>query len=122
MTVPRPLAADGVVINDPSTRTLIVKPAKAGYASLCGVRLIRSWRRLWGRAVTTPSLRCGRLGPQGRGIARGVPAEDGSLRFHFERGDPNYRKLVSTPFLSAIVVVDRATKSILGVKFRGRRG
>ena len=89
MTVPRPLAADGVVVNDPATRTLIVKPAKAGYASLL-------WREAHqelaaaeesGRYYATPTVWAS--GPQGRGIARGRPAEDGSLRFRFERGDRN---------------------------------
>jgi hypothetical protein len=53
-------------------------------------------------------------------IARAVPADDGSLHFHFERGDSTYRELVST-FLRAIVTVDRASKRILGVSFRGWR-
>jgi len=42
------------------------------------------------------------------------------VAFQFRRGDPAYRALVSTPGLSAVVVVDRATSRILGVKFRAR--
>jgi len=34
VALPRPLAADGKVIVDSAARTLIVNPAKAGYASL----------------------------------------------------------------------------------------
>jgi hypothetical protein len=60
-------------------------------------------------------------GPGRREIARGQPGEDGSLRFRFERGDPSYRQLVSTPGLAATVVVDRATSRIMNVRFHGRR-
>lgn len=59
--------------------------------------------------------------PDQRQIARGQPEDDGSLRFTFAKGDPVYRALVSTPGLSAIVVVDRANRRIMSVKFHGRR-
>ena len=55
--------------------------------------------------------------PSRRDVARGVPALDGSLRFHFPLRDPAYKELVGKP-ISAIVTVDRASGQILGVKFR----
>jgi hypothetical protein len=33
VTVPKPLAAAGQVTHDPTSRSLLVKPAKAGYAA-----------------------------------------------------------------------------------------
>jgi hypothetical protein len=44
---------------------------------------------------------------------------DGWLRFQLS--DADYRKLVNTPDLSAIVTVDREAGRILGVKFLGTR-
>ena len=66
--------------------------------------------------------RCVAHGPGRREIGRGQPGEDGSLRFRFERGDPAYRALVSTPGLAASVVVDRASGRIMGVRFHNRKG
>src|SRR5829696_4234179 len=123
--LPDPLAVDAVVVNDIATRTLVVKPAKAGsYAGLL-------WRE--GHRKLMQADQGGRTyhdqingnyardvwasGAGRREIARGKPAADGSLRFKFERGDPSYMALVSTPWLGAIVVVDRASSQILGVKF-----
>jgi hypothetical protein len=57
-----------------------------------------------------------------RQIARGMPAADGRLHFKFQRGDPTYQRLVSTPGLRATFTVDRRASRILGVTFRGRRG
>jgi hypothetical protein len=59
--------------------------------------------------------------PGQRQIARGQPGRDGSLRFHFARGNPAYQKLVSNPGLKATIVLDRATATIMNVKFHGRR-
>jgi hypothetical protein len=115
-----PLAADGVVVNDSATRTLVVRPAKAGsYAGLL-------WRQ--GCRKLLQAEQNGRYGPRivwahglgRREIARGQPVDDGSLRFRFERGDSAYRELVSTPGLAAVVTVDRETAQIMGVRFRGR--
>jgi hypothetical protein len=54
-------------------------------------------------------------------IVFGLPGDDGTMRFRFSRGDPNYRKLVGTPGLAATIVVDRETRQILSVRFHGRR-
>jgi hypothetical protein len=48
------------------------------------------------------------------------PGDDGSLRFRFYAGDPNYKRLVSPPGLRATVVVDRASSQIMSVRFHGR--
>jgi hypothetical protein len=102
--------------------TLIVKPAETrGYAALL-------WR--WGYQTLMQAEQSGRYGapivwahgPGRREIARGRPAGDGTLRFRFRPGDPVYRELVSTPGLSAIVTLDRATSRIMRVRFHGRRG
>jgi hypothetical protein len=53
-----------------------------------------------------------------REIARGRPGADRSLRFQLDHA--TYRELTSTPDLSAIVTVDRATHTIMGVRFRNR--
>jgi hypothetical protein len=53
-------------------------------------------------------------------IAYGLPAGRDGLKFQFGRGDPVYKKLVSTPGLRATIVVDRGSSQILGVTFHGR--
>jgi hypothetical protein len=54
-------------------------------------------------------------------IAHGVPTASGdALKFRFHPGHPVYTRLVSTPGLRAIIVVDRTSSQILGVRFRGR--
>lgn len=52
--------------------------------------------------------------------AYGLPG-DGTMRFRFPLRDPNYKKLVATPGLSATMVVDRASSHIMRVRFHGRR-
>jgi hypothetical protein len=62
--------------------------------------------------------------PNGAGhdkIAFGLPGDDQTMRFRFSPGDPNYRKLVSTPGLTARIVMDRATSHILSVRLHGRQ-
>jgi hypothetical protein len=83
------------------------------------------WRK--GHAQMVAAEEAGRYGarsvwahaPGRREIARGEPVRDGWLRFQLS--DADYRKLVNTPDLSAIVTVDREAGRILGVKFLGRR-
>jgi hypothetical protein len=53
-------------------------------------------------------------------VAYGLPAGGDALKFRFGRGDPVYKKLVSTPGLRATFVVDRGSSQILGVRFHGR--
>jgi hypothetical protein len=97
--------------------TLIVKPAEAGgYAALL-------WRQGYRALMQAEQYGCCGAplvwahGPGRREIAGGVPGEGGALRFTF-RGESTY---VSTPGLRAIVVVDRATSRIMGVRFHHRR-
>jgi len=54
-------------------------------------------------------------------IVYGLPGDDGTMRFRFPLRDPNYKKLVATPGLSATIVVDCASSHILSVRFHGRR-
>jgi hypothetical protein len=54
-------------------------------------------------------------------VAFGVPGDGGTLRFHFQPGEPAYQALVSTPGLTATVVVDRGTSRIMSVKFHNNR-
>jgi hypothetical protein len=46
-----------------------------------------------------------------RNIAIGHPTADNALAFTFRRGDPVYKRLVSTPGLRAFVTVDRLAGS-----------
>jgi hypothetical protein len=118
----RPLAADGAVTIDAAERTLVVKPAKDadGYARLLWRAGHRAGRRL---AMRVRRLSADRVGQRCRATKDRLrlPGDDGTMRFHFPPGDPNYRKLVSTPGLTATIVVDRENSHILGVSFRGRR-
>jgi hypothetical protein len=82
------------------------------------------WRR--GHAALMQSDEAGRYGPPAvyanapgrRDVARGEPVRDGWLRFNLS--DTDYRKLVNSPALSAIVTVDRQDGHIMGVRFLGR--
>jgi hypothetical protein len=113
--VPQPYAVDGVVTFDPATRSLSVKVAGVGATF---------WRR--GHAALFAAEEAGRYdarsvwahAPGRRQLVRGVPVRDGWLRFQLS--DADYRKLVNTPDLSAIVTVDKEASRILGVRFRGR--
>jgi hypothetical protein len=115
--VPAPLACDGQVTFDPASRSLSVKVSGLGATF---------WRR--GHAAMMAAEEAGRYyaaptvwahGAGRREIARGEPVRDGWLRFKLS--DADYRRLSSTPDLSAIVTVDREAGRILGVKFRGRQ-
>jgi hypothetical protein len=107
--VPAPLACDGQVTFDPATRSLSVK--------VSGVVGAGFWRR--GHAAMMQAEEAGRYGarsvwahaPGRRDIARGEPVRDGWLRFQL--CDADYRKLVNTPDLAAIVTVDREAGRIL---------
>jgi len=119
--LPQPLAADAVVTIDPATRTIAVKPAPSArpYAKV-----------LWdeGRQAQIQARGSRHFGPptvwaRGAGkdkVAQGIPGDNGTLQFRFGKGDPVYRKLVSTPGLTATIVVDRATSTIMTVTFRAR--
>jgi hypothetical protein len=118
--LPRPLATDGTVAIDPRTRTLTVKPAPdaRAYAKV-----------LWAEGVRAQAEAPGYHGPptvwaNGGGetkIAHGVPTASGdALTFHFHPGHPQYTRLVGTPGLRAVIVVDRGSSRILSVRFRGR--
>jgi len=119
-TLPKPFAGDCQVAHDPVSASLLVKPVKgAGYAGLL-------WREGHAALMAAeedghyPSSTVWGSAGGGRDIA-GEPVLDGWLRFKFRDDDPAYKKLASTPDLGAIVVVDRATRRILRVRFqRGR--
>jgi hypothetical protein len=119
VTVPSPLAADGVVAIDANTRELVVKPAETGYAALL-------WRE--GHRALMHSEGTSRRGAPtvwaydaGRNrLVYGIPEQDGTLRFRFARGEPAYQKLVGKPGLTATIVLDRETSHIMGVKFHNR--
>jgi hypothetical protein len=121
-------AADGVVTIDPRERTLTVRPAPDADAHA---------KVLWRAGVRAQAAASGRAAAYGRPdpttaptvwasgggrtqIAFGLPTGDGALTFHFYRGHPTYRKLVTTPGLRARFVVDRESSQILSVRFRGR--
>jgi hypothetical protein len=53
-------------------------------------------------------------------ICYGIPDRDGSLRFRFYPGHPNYKTLVSTPGLTARIALDRSNGRI-SVRFLNRR-
>jgi hypothetical protein len=119
VTLPDPLAADGVINIDPDSRTVIVKPAPdaSGYA-----------KSLWweGHQALTEAERTGRRGeavwahiPGHPQVAYATPGKETTLRFRLDPDD--YRKLVSTPGLRAVVVVDKRSSRILNVAFRGGR-
>jgi hypothetical protein len=114
--LPQPMAVDGETTHDPATRSVLVRVSGVG-ASF--------WRR--GHTAMMQAEESGRYGARSvwahalgrRDIARGEPVRDGWLRFQLS--DADYRKLVNTPDLSAIVTVDREAGRILGVKFLGTR-
>jgi hypothetical protein len=114
------MSFDGTVRIDAKERELVVKPAS-------DARPLAKY--LWGETVRTMAEESARHWQQsaptpwasGAGQERlcyGIPDRDGSLRFR--PGDPSYTKLVSTPGLSARIVLDR-TSGRISVLFRGRR-
>jgi hypothetical protein len=120
---PRPLVAVGVVSNDVVARTLVVRLSETaeGYARLLWRQghqaLVRAEEA--GYRTGTPTVWAS--APGGWRVAFAVPGDGGTLRFHFHPGDPSYRALVSTPGLSATVVVDRGSNHIMNVRFHGPR-
>jgi hypothetical protein len=117
--LPDPLACNGAFNVDPDTRTLIVKPASdaPGRAKLL-------WRE--GHAKLMEADRTGRLaetvwadGPGQPQVAHGTPGREATLRFKLQ--PDAYRRLMGTPGLHAVVVVDKRSSRILGVAFRGSR-
>jgi hypothetical protein len=114
--VPRPLLDDGVVSIDSRNRTLTVRPSRdaSGYAKLL-------WRDGVAAQAATPQPPTVWAAGAGQSkVSFGLPTDDGALEFRFAVGDPVYRELVSTPGLRARIVVDRASRQILGVTFRGK--
>jgi hypothetical protein len=120
--VPQPLAVYAAVLNEPATRTLIVRrPENAGgYEKLL-------WREAHGALAAAvesgwltahPFVWGGALG--NREIVHGSPGENLALTFHFPPGEPAYQKLVGKPGLAAIVTLDRGLRRFMGVQFRHR--
>lgn len=119
MTLPEPLAADATINVDPDTRTLIIKPAPDAPS-----RAKLLWRE--GHAKLMEADRTGRLaetvwadGPGHPQVAFATPGRETTLRFKLE--PDAYRKLMGTPGLHAVVVVDKRSSQILNVVFRGSR-
>jgi hypothetical protein len=114
-----PLAAPGRVDVDPDSRTLIVRPAPQAdaYAKLL-------WRA--GHSTLTAEERTGyghtvwADSPGHEKVAPGMPGADGTVRFKFHDAAA-WREVASLPDLRAYVVLNRRTKTILGVTFRGER-
>jgi hypothetical protein len=120
--LPRPLAADGAVTIDHRERALVVRPARdaRAYAKVLWAEGVRAQAKAAtsgypGDAPTVWASACGESK-----VTYGVPAGGDALKFRFGRGDPVYRKLVSTPGLRATFVVDRGSSQILGVRFHVR--
>ena len=121
--LPQPLALDGVVYSDVSTRTLFVRlpDAAGGHARSLWGQAYQQLRKAEesGRAASVPTLWASGAGKTS--IAHGVPGEAGTLKFHFYPGkDSAYSELVGKPGLFAYVTIDRSTGQFLGVTFRNR--
>ena len=122
-TLPSPLSCVGVVTVDSAERTLIVQmPDTAeGYARLL-------WRQ--GHQALLQSERTGFYGeaptvyasaPGADSVGFALPGDNATLRFRFHVGDPIYKQLVSTPGLTATVMLDRSACQIMSVRFRHGR-
>jgi hypothetical protein len=118
--LPRPLAADGAVTIDARERALVVRPAPGAraYAKVLWAEGVRAQAGAAASRFAGPPTVWAAGGGESK-IAYGLPEGD-ALKFRFGRGDPVYKKLVSTPGLRATFVVDRARSQILGVRFHGR--
>jgi hypothetical protein len=119
--VPRPVAVDGVVVNDVATRTLAVRLSETagGYAQQlwreAHQALLRAQESEW--RTGHPAL-WGAL--WNRQIVHGLPADYQTLTFTFYPGEPAYAKLVGTPGLAAIVTLERELCRFLSVQFLNR--
>jgi hypothetical protein len=131
VSIPDPTAIAVAVSNDPTSRTLVVQPPqRTGRDAVLWRQGVRAQLEAgvpdgsadtWEEYVRSFALPVwGHVGDR-REVCQGVPQEDGTVQFRFERGNPVYRELVSTPGLSAIATIDRGTGKIVGVRFRGRR-
>ena len=122
MTLPHPLIDDGVVENDPLSRTLTVRPAT--HASGTAKLLWRDAVRALAISLDGPAGIARPPWAHGAGqsqVAHGLPTDDhAAMEFRFRRGDPVYRKLVSTPRLAARIAIDRESGQIISVTFRGK--
>ena len=112
--VPQPLSATGKVTFDPVTRSVLVKPAQPGLASVI-------WR-LGHLAIMEdagsfngPRAVYARLG--NRDVGRGEAVWDGWLRFQLAIDD--YQRLARQEGVHAILTVDKQTGAILAVRFIG---
>jgi hypothetical protein len=122
--VPQPVVMDGIVRNDPGSRTLTVSRPQnlSGYQRL-------AWREAWNALSAAEQAGWPAAGPpllwaSGAGesdIAHGIPADNLGISFFFPPGKEAYRKLVEKPGLTAWVVADRSTGFFTGVKFRHAR-
>ena len=114
--LPHPIVDDGVVTNDPLSRTLTVRPAPdaSGTAKLLWRDAVRAQA-----AAAQPPAVWAHGGGEAK-VAYGVPAGADALQFRFAPGNAAYARLVSTPGLRARIAMDRASGQIISVTFRGR--
>lgn len=112
MSVPDPHAIDGAVVLDLAEHTALVVPAEPGYPSMIFRHGVEKIARGGFGAPTVWAHSPGR-----RDIAHGEP-QGGALKFQFRKGDPAWAELVGTPALSALVILDHASREVMSVKFR----
>lgn len=122
MTLRDPLAAEGVVTKDVVGRTLYVRPSDSE-----GPLVQRLWRQGHQALMSadpsdirdrTPRLTA-RVGG-GREVC-GRPVAGGLVAFEFPPDDRAFLRMAAEPGLRAYVTVDKTSRHILGVSFRGRR-
>jgi hypothetical protein len=106
---------DGVVTNDAAARTLVVRLSERaeGYARLLWREGHRALMEAEANGFRTGAPTLWASAPGSYQIAHGLRGENGTLRFHFQPGEPAYQKLVSKPGLTATVVLDRETSHTL---------
>jgi hypothetical protein len=132
VTVPDPTSFEVAVSSDPLTRTLVVQvPQRTGHDAVLWRTSVRAQldggvpdgsAAGWEEYCRSAALRVWGHVNDRRQVCQGVPQEDGTVQFRFERGDPTYKQVVSIPGLTAIATIDRANGGkIVGVRFRGRR-
>jgi len=123
------VAVDVAVSSDLWSRTLTVQAAgrtgrdavlfRSGVRGLLDARPPDGGAPTWEAYVRSSHMPVPAHFGDRRAVAQGVPDEDGTVRFRFDRGNPLYAELVGKP-LRAVAVVDRSTCRVVSVRFRHR--
>jgi hypothetical protein len=121
--LPQPVVVDGVVFNDPGSRTLSVRLSDGADSH---ARLL--WQRAWQRQRRSQEAGWPFSGapwvyadaPGAPRVVHGLPAEGGAMSFHFPVGTAGYSGLVGKPGLAALVTIDRSTGQFLTTRFLNR--